>query len=387
MGLAKINILYIEDNPDDVAILEEMLDDQKLMACSLIHADHLAAGLEKLDKGGVDILLLDLSLPDSHGFTTFQTVKKQAKDLPIIVMTGLNDETLAVKAVQEGAQDYLVKGQADANLLMRASRYAIERVARDVAERKRIEAERCLINAQLEEKVAQRTRDLAETVEQLRSLAMELSELENQERRQLAETLHGDLQQLLAAGFMQAERLLSRNEPLAQQTRGLEFVVDVLQKAQQTARSLSHDLSPPILHHGSMNDILQWLADRERELYSLEVIFTPAADLTIKSNPLRTIVYRVAQELLYNVVKHARADTAWLALEVKGGGLWLTVLDHGCGFDPALVQRRSDAPGTTIGFGLLTITERIKALGGDVEIDSRPGFGSRYTIFLPLPPA
>jgi DNA-binding NtrC family response regulator len=127
VALKKINILYIEDNHDDVAIMEEMLADQGNMAFSLIHFDLLATGLERLDKDGMDIILLDLSLPDSHGFATFQAVTKKAKDLPIIIMTGIDDETLAVKAVQEGAQDYLVKGQVEANLLVRAIRYAIER--------------------------------------------------------------------------------------------------------------------------------------------------------------------------------------------------------------------------------------------------------------------
>lgn len=125
--MKKINILYIEDNPDDFVLLEEMLANQEHLACSLINADRLSAGLERLGQGGVDIVLLDLSLPDSHGFATFQTLNKQVRDLPVIVMTGMADETMAVKAVQEGAQDYLVKGQVDANLLVRAIRYAIER--------------------------------------------------------------------------------------------------------------------------------------------------------------------------------------------------------------------------------------------------------------------
>jgi DNA-binding NtrC family response regulator len=123
----KTNILYIEDNPDDVVILELLLAEKCRAACSLVHVDLLAAGLKRLEEGGVDIILLDLSLPDSHGFVTFLEVKKRAKDLPVIIMTGLDDEIMAMKAVQEGAQDYLVKGQVDANLLKRAIRYAIER--------------------------------------------------------------------------------------------------------------------------------------------------------------------------------------------------------------------------------------------------------------------
>jgi DNA-binding NtrC family response regulator len=125
--LKKTNILYIEDNPDDVVIMELLLAEKCRAAWSLVHVDLLAAGLKRLEEGGVDIILLDLSLPDSHGFATFLAVKKRAKDLPVIIMTGLDDETMAMEAVREGAQDYLVKGQVDANLLLRAIRYAIER--------------------------------------------------------------------------------------------------------------------------------------------------------------------------------------------------------------------------------------------------------------------
>ncbi|MFA6293919.1 MAG: response regulator, partial [Victivallales bacterium] len=81
----------------------------------------------RLAAGKYDVILLDLTLHDSHGFETFSTMLKAAPDIPIVVMSGSDDETLSLHAVREGAQDYLVKGQADANLLSRAIRYAIER--------------------------------------------------------------------------------------------------------------------------------------------------------------------------------------------------------------------------------------------------------------------
>jgi PAS domain S-box-containing protein len=260
-------------------------------------------------------------------------------------------------------------------------------VARDITERKCIEQERCRANEELEAKVAQRTRELAEMVDQLRGLAMRLAELENQERRQVADILHGDLQQLLAAGTMHAERLLlRRDEPPEQRRRQLEFVADVLKKAHATTRALSHDLSPLILQHGSMNDILQWLADRKKTLDGLEVEFTPADHPEIKSESFRTIVFRIVQELLHNIVKHAHTDKAWLQSEVKEANLCITVLDHGCGFDQAFLQKSGTFTSRSE-FGLFNIAERVKLLGGAMEIDSRPGEGSRLTVQLPLPQA
>ncbi len=124
---AKLNILLIEDNPGDARLIREMLSEVKTTTVNLEYAETLQAGLERLGEGGIDVVLLDLSLPDSEGFETFLKVQEETQELPIIVLTGLDDETLAVKAVQKGAQDYLVKGKIEGSLLVRAARYAIER--------------------------------------------------------------------------------------------------------------------------------------------------------------------------------------------------------------------------------------------------------------------
>jgi len=122
-----IKVLLIEDNPGDVCLIREMLAEVRGVRFDLECADRLSTGLERLAEGGIDVILLDLGLPDSLGFDTFTTVYAQAPEAPIIVLTGLDDEALAVQAVRAGAQDYLVKGQVDGDLLVRAVRYAIER--------------------------------------------------------------------------------------------------------------------------------------------------------------------------------------------------------------------------------------------------------------------
>jgi len=127
-----ITILLVDDNPGDARLIQEMLaessrNSQFMPVLQLIHSDRLTTGLARLAANDIDILLLDLSLPDSHGLETFHRAQAQGADIPIIVLTSLNDEMLAIKAVQSGAQDYLVKGQMDGNLLVRSIRYAIER--------------------------------------------------------------------------------------------------------------------------------------------------------------------------------------------------------------------------------------------------------------------
>ena len=120
-------ILLIEDDPGDVLLMQEMLAEAKDAPFDLEYADQLSTGLERLAAGSIDAVLLDLFLPDSQEFDTFVKVHTQAPGVPIIIMTGLDDETFGVNAVQAGAQDYLIKGQVDSNLLVRAIRYAIER--------------------------------------------------------------------------------------------------------------------------------------------------------------------------------------------------------------------------------------------------------------------
>ena len=122
-----IRVLLIEDNPGDAQLIKELLAEAGGDAFDLLCVDRLSMGLDHLADRGIDLVLLDLSLPDASGLDTFSTVRAYAPHVPVIVLTGLNDETLAVKAVQEGAQDHLAKGKVDGDTLVRSVRYAIER--------------------------------------------------------------------------------------------------------------------------------------------------------------------------------------------------------------------------------------------------------------------
>jgi signal transduction histidine kinase/DNA-binding response OmpR family regulator/signal transduction protein with GAF and PtsI domain len=124
---APTRILLIEDNPDDARLLRKMLIEARRFPFDLQHADRLSAGLERLADDDVDVVLLDLSLPDSAGLDTFTRTLAQAPHTPIVVLSGLDDAGIAFDAVRAGAQDYLTKAEVDGNLLARAIHYAIER--------------------------------------------------------------------------------------------------------------------------------------------------------------------------------------------------------------------------------------------------------------------
>jgi len=120
-------VLLIEDDPYDAELTMSVLGEIRSFRCMAERAETLSGGLERLSRGGIDLVLLDLGLPDSLGLATFELAYVQYPDIPIIILSGLADEEMAIKTVQEGAQDYLVKGNFDGNLLARAIRYAIER--------------------------------------------------------------------------------------------------------------------------------------------------------------------------------------------------------------------------------------------------------------------
>ncbi len=158
-GDQKLRILVIEDNPGDVFLLKEMLREQHDFSFSLESFNCLSEGLACLAEGQLDIILLDLSLPDSHGIETFRKLKALDIPMPVIILTGSHDLELPMKALQEGAQDYLIKGTVTSSLLARAITYSLERWS--------LLHKMHDFNMKLERKVEERTKELSHTLERM----------------------------------------------------------------------------------------------------------------------------------------------------------------------------------------------------------------------------
>ena len=153
-----MRILLIEDNEDDVCLIREMLLEKPEVGIQLEWVDSLSRGLSQLAQGESDLVLLDLSLPDSRGLETLDKIQGQTPDMPIVVLTGLDDAGTASQAVRRGAQDYLVKGRLDSYILMRAARYAVERKQAEKALR---ESEARLLQSQKIEGIGRLAADRA----------------------------------------------------------------------------------------------------------------------------------------------------------------------------------------------------------------------------------
>ena len=122
-----IKVLLIEDNPGDARLIQEAFADDHNSTFDLLWVDLLDKGIDLAAKHSFDVILLDLSLPDSQGISSIITIREKAPIVPIVVLTGLNDEKTALSAMQHGAQDYLIKGQVNSAIIVRSIRYAIER--------------------------------------------------------------------------------------------------------------------------------------------------------------------------------------------------------------------------------------------------------------------
>lgn len=222
--------------------------------------------------------------------------------------------------------------------------------------------------------------DLGIRAEQLRALASELTLAEQRERRRMAKVLHDHLQQLLVAAKFRTA-ILGRigDEAVGQGASELEQLLD---NAIDASRSLTAELSPPILHEAGLGAGLEWLARWMDQKHGLRIELSIEEKLPSLAEDAVILLFESTRELLFNAVKHAHVRTAIVSLSSDAGdALRLTVSDLGPGFDPARLKKAGEAGG---GFGLFSIRERLDMIGGRMEIESAPGEGSRFILTCPV---
>jgi PAS domain S-box-containing protein len=230
-----------------------------------------------------------------------------------------------------------------------------------------------------EQALSDRTAEAQRMAGQLRALAAQLAQVEQFERKRLAKMLHDHIQQLLVAARMRLDGLPAAGG----RVEGIAHEVDgILAEALAASRSLTVELSPPVLHEAGLNGGLGWLAAWMSQKHGFTVNFTSDGRAEPLREEMRFLLFECVRELLLNAVKHSGVREASVTLERRDeDSLRIVVQDKGRGFDPAALAARGPADAT---FGLFSIQQRLAHFSGDVRIDSAPDKGVRVTLAAPL---
>jgi signal transduction histidine kinase len=313
-------------------------------------------------------------------------------------MTGIDDEAIGLEAVRHGIQDYLIKGQTTGRQTARAIRYAIERKRSEEA-LKQAEAALQQERDTLEEKVGARTADLlalnrllqAEIVQRQtaeeanRQVLRRLSDAQETERGRISRELHDRLGQDLTALKLGLENLRRQGPVAAAAGKDLARLDKLVEGLMLDVHRLAWELRPPVLDDLGLNLALRRLTDDWSQSTGVPVDLHTGDDMGAHRLPpeFETTLYRVAQEALTNVARHANAKRVSVLLERRPGYVSLIVEDDGRGYDAQGVTSAPAGPGK---LGLLGMQERVRLAGGTLAIESSPGGGATVFARLPLEP-
>jgi signal transduction histidine kinase len=393
-----VRVLLVEDSPSDAALVQESLTQSRLGRFEFTHVETLAEAMSQARQATFDVSLLDLTLPDSSGRETFLRARAEAPALPIVVMTSIDDEAIGLEAVRHGIQDYLIKGQAYGRPIARSIRYAIERKRSEEA-LKQADAALQQERAQLEEKVRDRTAELsalnqvlqAEILQRQRAedahqlVRRRLSEAQETERGRISRELHDRLGQDLTAVKLGLANLRRQGSFAAAVGEALGKLETLAEGLMRDIHRLAWELRPSVLDDLGLDLALQRAAEQWSRNTGVPVDLHTGAHLGTNRLPqeLETTLYRIAQEALTNVARHAQANRVSLLLERRSGYVSLIVEDDGRGFD---AQGAMGAPASPGRLGLLGMQERVRLAGGTLTIESSPGAGATVFARLPLEP-
>ena len=352
MGGGALRVLLVDDDEDDYVLVRDLLAGME--GLSLGWADDYEAALSALSGDCYDVCLVDYRLGERSGLELLREASASGHKAPMILLTGRGDRELDLEAMRSGAADYLLKGEIDAPSLERSIRYAFARALRSLAESER----------------------------RFRSLVGEVMAAQEEERKRVAYEVHDGLAQTAAAAHHLLQAFARRYPPGSPEAeRILDRALELVRQTVGEAREVIADLRPTTLDDfGLATAVRQQVERLASEGRPAEFEETLGAERLPAA--LETALYRVAQEALTNVRKHAPAAGVRVTLRREDGSVSLSVKDWGQGFRIDGIAN-GGGPGERV--GLSSMRERVARLGGTFEVNSEPGSGTEVLAEVPLP--
>jgi signal transduction histidine kinase len=400
-----LHILLIEDNEHDrMAFQHAMKMGGVEFTLTVCERAEEAENLLKRADDAFSVVVVDFDLPGMNGLDFFMKMRRYKRLPPFVMQTGAGSETVAVKAIQSGIYDYIVKDTALGylNLLPVVLTKAVQRHAHDLARRA---AKAALKKAkdELEHKVQKRTATLALTIkaleneiedkrqtelalqksrQQLKELSRAILEAQENERKHVAQEIHDSIGGSLAAiRFALEEKLESMEQNPSHEVISLEKIISQVDETIKESRRISAHLRPSLLDELGLLPTLSWFCrDFSRLHTGLQI--EQQLDIAEDEIPekLKVVIYRVLQEAMNNVAKHSDATRVRLLLTAQENRIELSVTDNGCGFDP---EEKLTETTVASGLGLSGMRDRTLLCDGKFEVVSEKGKGTTVHIALP----
>ena len=392
-------ILLIDDSPTDSNMIRDMLISGKGSPFDVILADRLLKGLKLLDEEEIELVILDLFLPESRGLSTLTKVYDRAPQIPIVVLTGAHDEELAIKTLRSGAEDYLLKEELNRSLLRRTIRYSIERKRDEVELRKH--------RVHLEELVLERTSELSRANKQLKQEITERKQMQFQliqtEKMSALGTLVAGVSHELNNPLM---GILNFSDYCLKQTtkddRRYQFLQDIQRETERCIDIISNLLTFSRTEQDGeetyQDESLTRIIDRvvnllsyriKREEVSLTVhIAENTPEIRLRVNAMQQVLLNLVSNALDALVESQKKEIR-IEIHPNGDVVWLTVADSGSGIAPEILDKVYDPFFTTktagkgTGLGLSISRSIIESHGGDITCKSNWGKGTTFNILLP----
>jgi signal transduction histidine kinase len=371
------SILIVDDTPVNLATIVEYLESYGFAIRTARSGEN---ALRSVHYDPPHLIMLDILMPGIDGFETCRRLQadEYTRDIPVIFMTALTNAEDKVKAFEMGAVDYVTKPLQHEEVLARILLHLRQRnQTRDLQEQNRqLTYSNQVEKARLFEAVNQQHT-------QLRTLTNKLTEVQENERRQLARELHDEIGQALTAIHINLAAI-QKELPAASFARIRARVTESTVLADQILeqiRELALDLRPPMLDDLGLGPTLRWYLKRYSTRLKIETELTLTGLDTRLAPDIETALYRVIQEALTNTAKHAGASKVYVQVTRNPSTIVVSIVDDGQGFDVAEVLARTGQP---YGMGLLSMRERVTLLCGSFDLAAQPGRGTHLTFSIPL---